>query len=402
MDTQAPIMDRRRSRKLVKELAPFEKEWGEIIERDRELVLSNLALLAEVPAQTFHERERAALILDRYAATPLHEPRTDEMDNVIGTLCGAKGDHRILVFAHMDHQFPATVSQNTTITQDRAIGMGVAEDTLAVATLISLPDIIDSLQFSFENDIVLVATTRSHGRGDFAGIRHFMEDQHKHINYSVNLDGLSLGKINYFSLSRVRCDIGCEINAAQGSPWGKITNTSAIMIMNEVINHIYNIPIPRQPKTVLNIGMIAGGERYSTVSTRASIRLEVLSENDDIMESIIEEIHDRCVDVGAKYGVEVTTEFFGRHVGGGLSYSHPLVKSTAAIVRHLGYQPVIEYSNAELAVPIAHNIPSVNIGITTGMITSRTQGYVDIHAIPTGVLQLIMLLYAVDRGFCDE
>ena len=393
---------KRRSRQLVKELMPFEKKWGELIEHARQMVLSNLALLAEVPAQTFHERDRAALILDRYAATPLHEPRVDEMENVIGTLRGTKGDHRILVFAHMDHQFPATVNQNTTITQDRAIGMGVAEDTLAAAVLITLPDIMDGLGFSFENDIVLVATTRSHGRGDFAGIRHFMEENHKHIDYSVNLDGLSLGKINYFALSRVRCDIGCEINAAQSSPWGKITNASAIMIMNEVINNIYNIPVPRQPKTVLNIGMITGGERYSTVSTRASLRLEVLSENDDIMENIIEEIHDRCVDVGAKYGVEVTSEFFGRHVGGGLSYSHPLVKSTAAIVRHLGYQPVIEYSNAELAVPIAYDVPSVNIGITTGMIAGRTQGYVDIPPVPIGVLQLIMLLYAIDRGFCDE
>jgi len=402
MDDPTAGLDRRAGRRLLDELAPLEQKWGEIIETGRQMVLSNLAMLAEVPAQTFHERDRAALILDRYAATPLHEPRVDEMDNVIGTLRGAKGSRRILVFAHMDHQFPNSVNQNTTITQDRAIGMGVAEDTLALATLITLPDIIDNLDIPFHNDIVLVATTRSHGRGDFAGIRHFTEEHNRQIHYSVNLDGLSLGKINYFSLSRVRCDIGCEINAPQSSPWGKITNTSAIMIINEVINSIYNIAVPRQPKTVLNIGMLSGGERYSTVSTRAAVRLQVLSENDEITERIIEELHDRCVDVGAKHGVEVTSEFFGRHFAGGLRYSHPMVKSTAAIVRHLGYQPVVEYSNAELAVPIAHGIPSVNIGITTGMITGRTQGYIDIPPIPTGILQLIMLLYGIDRGFCDE
>jgi acetylornithine deacetylase/succinyl-diaminopimelate desuccinylase-like protein len=377
-------------------------KWLDTITSTRELILSNLAMLSEVPAQTMREQDRASLILDRYICTTSIEPTTDKTHNVIGKLRGKRNGRRILLFTHMDHQFGASVDQNVTITEDRAYGAGIAEDTTALAVLITMPDIIDRLGLEFAGDIILLATTRSHGRGDFGGIRHFMDENEEDIDFAVNMESVPLGKINYTSLSRVRCDISCRIDAPQNSPWGKITNTSAIMISNEVINSLAGIRLPRQPKTYINIGMISGGERYSTVSTRASVHLEVLSEDDDIMDHIVEEIHDRCIDVGAKHGVDISVDFFGRHHAAGLTYSHPLVKSAVEIIDHLGHRPIVEYSNSEVTVPLAHSVPSVNLGLTTGMEWSGSQSFVDLPALPSGILQVIMLLQAIDQGHCDE
>ena len=129
--------------------------------------------------------------------------------------------------------------------------------------------------------------------------------------------------------------------------------------------------------------------------------IEVLSEDDRYTEQVMEEIHDRCMDVSAKYDVMVTTDFFGRRHAAGLSYSHPLVKSAVSVIDFLGYRPIMAYNNSGLAIPLSGSIPAVSLGLTTGAFTTRTRGHVDIGPMPAGILQLIMLLYAIDRGYCD-
>ena len=160
---------------------------------------------------------------------------------------------------------------------------------------------------------------------------------------------------------------------------------------------LYQIPLPRKPKTLLNVGMISGGERYSTVSREASIRLEVLSEDDKIMDQVIEDIKIRCVDIGAKHGTRVTADFFGRHNASSLSSGHPLVKNALEIVKTLGASPAMEYSNSQITVSLAENIPSVNIALTTGRGGSSSKSHIDIAPLDLGILQLVMLLQAVDK-----
>jgi len=388
--------------RLLRTLERKKSKWVEGINSTREMVLSNLTMISQVEAVPFHEEKRAALLMERYLAGGIPEPVTDEVHNVIGLIPGTKGDRRILLFTHMDHMTDMAVDRSITISRDRVLGRGVPEDTMALASLITIPDVLHRVGVHLESDLVILAVSRSHGRGDQGGIRHYMRRHHREINFAINLAGVPLGTLNYFSLSRVRADINCQIDLEPDSLWGRVTNTSAILAINEIINELYRIPLPRQPKTVINIGVISGGERYSTISTEAGIKLEVLSEDDEFMESVIEQIHDRCMDAAAKYDMIVTTDFFGRHKAAGLSYSHPLVKSAVKIIGHLGYRPIMTYNNWELAIPLSYSIASVSLGITTGELSRGSRGSVDIAPIPTGILQLVMLLIAIDKGFCDE
>jgi tripeptide aminopeptidase len=385
---------------LIQKIDTYRDDWLAKIIKTREMILSNLAMISQVPADTFAEGNRKTFLLDRYIACGQSEPSTDDMDNVISTLSGKRKEKNILIFTHIDHQPEMNIDHNVTITDEKVIGRGVPEDTLALATLISMPDIIKRLELDLNNNIILLASTRSHGRGDLGGLRYFMRKHKRAIDYAINLVGIPLGTVNYFSLSRVRCDITCHIDTEASSPWSKITNISAIQVINEIMNRLYSIPIPRQPKTVLNIGIISGGDRYSTISTNALLKLEVLSEDDNIMEHIIEEINDRCIDIGAKYDVPVQAEFFSRQKAAGLSYSHPLIKSAVEIINFLGYRPIMAFNSTELAIPLSFSIPSVCLGLSTGMMSSTSKGYIDIGPIPYGILQLIMLLYAIDRGHC--
>jgi tripeptide aminopeptidase len=375
--------------------------WQTGIAMARELLLSNLNIIAQVPVETFKEEKRAGILMERFLASRIPEPNLDEVDNVAGVIQGKSSEKKILLFAHMDHQPDMTIDPNIMMSKDRVTGRGVPEDNMALATLITLPDILARMELEFASDIILLACTRSHGRGDLEGIRHFLDQYADDIHYGINLIGIPLGTIDYFSLARVRCDINCLIDREAEPAWSKFINTSAILAINEVINQISSILLPKQPKTTINIGIITGGERYSTVSTHAGIKLEVLSQEDDLMDSVIEEIHDRCIDVGAKNDVLITTDFFSRHQAAGLTYSHPLVKTGGSIIDMLGYRPNVSYNNSEIAIPLSRGIPTISLGVTTGAMSGKKSGHVNLAPLPSGILQIIMLLYAIDQGYCD-
>jgi acetylornithine deacetylase/succinyl-diaminopimelate desuccinylase-like protein len=388
--------------KALKDLEKKKKQWGEVIASTREMTLSNLSMIAQNPAPAFNERKRSEFLLERFVEAGINEPETDDYYNAIGRLNSSKFGRNILITTHMDNQFEESVDQNVSISENRVFGVGVVEDNLALAALCTLPDILRRCGIELNSSISLLASTRSHGRGDFGGIKHYLKNAVRKPDFVISLAGANLGQLDYFTLSRVRCDIRSELNAPPDSAWAKENNNSAIIVTNEIINAILEIPLPRKPRSVVNIGMISGGERYSTISGETTIRLEILSEKDSITDELINKINDRCLDIGARHGVEVTADFFGRHHARGLSCSHPLIKTSIGVLNFLGLRPTMDYSSSDISAPLADEIPSVCLGLTNGVGGNSLKAHIEIEPLNKGLLQLLILICLIDKGLCDE
>ncbi len=391
-------MIKNKHKKAIVDAAGQKEKWRAGIMKAREMLLGNLALLSEYPAQTFHERKRAEFILSRYAAMSTVDPTTDRMHNAIGSISGKIGNRNLLICTHMDNQFGLNIDQNITVSVDRVQGAGVADDNLGIATLITLPDIFQKLQLEFDCNIILLGTTRYHGRGDFEGIRTFLRKYGGKIDAAINLTGLCLGSLDYFCSSRVRCDIRCGLQEPEiESSWNRMSESNAILVANEVINSLNSIPLPKKPKTILNIGMISGGERYSTVSRDALINLEILSDENTITDHLCDQIIDNCTDIAAKNGADIICDFFGRHKASGLSSSHPLVKCALKTINELGFKPRTEYSSTQITDSLAQGIPSISIGLAEGTGGSTSRSFIELDSLEQGLLQLIMLISKIDK-----
>lgn len=388
--------------KVFKKFENLKQDLSTVISGTREIVLSNLSMISQIPAFTFEEKERSEFILEKFAEAGILEPATDIMYNASGKIEKSRTAKTILITAHMDNSFDESIDQNISIRENKIFGMDIVEDNLALAVLISLPDILSRTNLNLAGNISLLATTRSHGKGDFEGMRYYLNNIDRKPDYVIHLSGMTFGKIDYFTLSRVRCDIKSKFNIPSEMAWVRSTHDSAIVVLNEVINAILSIPFARQPKSVINIGMISGGERYSTVSREATVNIEFLSEKDTITDNVIEKISDYCMDIAARHGVEVKANFFGRHHAAGINCSHPLIKVSIEIIKALGFDPVIEYSCSEITVPLSMGIPTVSVGISTGMGGRTPDAYVNIDTIEKGILQLLSLIYMIDNGCCDE
>lgn len=384
------------------ELSHFKIEYEKRVQEFRELVLSNLVMTAQIPAIAFDENDRAEFVFQRFNEAELIDSDIDGAGNVSAILKSKNGWRRLLLFAHLDTHFGRSSDHNIAITQDQVIGPGVADNSLGVATLISLPDILARLNFNLENtDIVFLSTTKAQGRGDMEGIRSFIENNRDRVDLAVNLMGVNLGRLDYFSLSRIRCDITCRIADHENMPtiFGE---HNAILVMNELINQLTAIPLPNNPRTLINYGKFEGGETYHAPSNSAQLSLEIRSESDDMRSNLEERIRNNCIFVGSKFGTEIKADFFGRQAATHLRFSHPLVQSAYNVLHQLGLQPYMAPSNTEITVLLANQIPAITLGISKGHNPLTKHACIDIDPITTGLMQILMMIYSIDKGYCDE
>ena len=85
-----------------------------------------------------------------------------------------------------------------------------------------------------------------------------------------------------------------------------------------------------------------------------------------------------------------------------MSFSHPLASGARTLMKGLGINPRISPSTSELSAFIDKGIPAVTVGLTNGESLNETNERVEIEPITKGLEQLLGLILAVDKGYCDE
>jgi len=87
---------------------------------------------------------------------------------------------------------------------------------------------------------------------------------------------------------------------------------------------------------------------------------------------------------------------------GTLSFSHPLVKSTVAIMKKLDLKPMAQPSGSELSIFLSRKIPAVTLGVSRGHNYHLINAMMEIDPMYKGIAQIIGVMKAIDSGVCDE
>jgi acetylornithine deacetylase/succinyl-diaminopimelate desuccinylase-like protein len=361
----------------------------------RELLLSDLAMLAEIPAPTFGEGTRIRLLEDRFTENGLQNVSIDDVGNGIAILPGADGGKNILVVAHADTVFTARENHTVTVAEDRVTGPGVGDNVLGLAVLATLPEILEHVGVRLRANLVLMGAVRSLGRGDLEGLRFFLSHAPMRIDAGICVEGVQLGRLSHTSIGMSRGQISVVV--PEEYDWSRLRASGAVRVLNEVINRIAAIPIPQQPRTGILFGSVAGGTSFDIIPTHADLRFEIRSESDRVVDEIDGRIQRIAAEISDTTGSLINHERIARRQPGGIDVSHPIVAETRHIMTELGIQPRVSPSLSELCVFINRKIPALTLGITTGERLHETDETVRIAPIATGLAQLVAVLNAVDR-----
>jgi acetylornithine deacetylase/succinyl-diaminopimelate desuccinylase-like protein len=373
----------------------------ELIRSIKETIIANIVFIGQIPAPTFKEKRRADFFMERLTEFQVDECTTDGYRNPIGIIRGTSpAKPPVFVVAHLDTVFEKNVDHNYTVRKKTIKGVGILDNSLSIGVLASLPEIFRKLDLRFESDIVLAGVIQSLGRGNLRGIRHLLKAWDTPIRGAICLEGVELGRLNYYSEGMIRCEVECEISSTPG-PLQKF-KSNAILILNEVINQIMELRLPQRPRSRVIIGKISGGFKHGTIACKAKLGFEIQSNSDKMVKSIYNDINDIIEDLSHQNEIELMLKTISNLSAASLKYNHPLVKSASAIIERLGIKPICEPSESELSIFLAHKIPAVTLGITQGKNIHLENARMEIEPMYKGIAQIVGAIMAIDKGVCDE
>jgi acetylornithine deacetylase/succinyl-diaminopimelate desuccinylase-like protein len=376
-------------------------QFVEKIESIREIIISNIVLLGQVPSPTFKEASRAKAFLERLIDSQVDEATGDAYNNPIGIIRGTSASKPpIFLVAHLDTFFDREVLYNFTVSRDAIEGPGLLDNSLGVAILASMPEIFRALDLRFQSDIVLAGVTQSLGRGNLSGIRHLLKTWATPIRAAISIEGVELGRLNYYSDGMIRCEIECIVHGT--TKFAERNRPNAILILNELINQILEIGVPQRPRSRIVIGRVTAGVTHGRLAQQGSIGLEIHSHSMKMVKVLFREVGDIISGLNQEFDATLTMDIVSSLHAARLKFNHPLVKAAVAVMKTLGLRPVSEASESELSIMLARGIPAVTLGITHGDNKYQEKARAQITPMYKGIAQIVGVIAAIDNGVCDD
>lgn len=317
-----------------------------------------------------------------------YEPEIDEVSNVY-VRRGTGSGPVLLVDAHLDTVFPASTEIKPYRDGEYLYGPGIGDNSLSVASMITLFDVLDDMGIETPIDLVAVGTVGEEGLGNLRGARAAVEryQQSGELAGHLVVDG-KIGGITHVAVGSNRWKV--TVNGAGGHSFGAFGIPSAIHGLGRIIAAIAELEVPADPKTTYNVGLIEGGTSVNTIAASATAIIDMRSTSADELAKLSAKVKEI---IETRPGPELTAEIevVGERPAGMTPKDAPLVKLAAETLAWLGYDPEYRSSSTNMNIPVSVGVPAVCIGISDGQRTHTVHEHVPITPIPTGLAQLIRL-----------
>lgn len=355
-------------------------------------VVAKTLAIQQIPAPTFHEAQRAAYLQTEFNNLGLAHVEVDDLHNVYGWLHGSNPTAPALVIsAHTDTVFPLETDLTSRPKEDRYYGAGIGDNSLGVTGLVVVAELFRHFAIPQESSICFVANSREEGLGDLEGIKAVIERLGGRLGAAIVIEGMALGRIYHAGIAVRRYKI--SVTAPGGHSWLHFGNPSAIHRLMDFGAGLANIPLPTDPRTTYNIGLVEGGSSINTIASQAHCYLDLRS-TDTVA---LQELEQRVRMVAKRHSqpeVTFTFEQVGDRPAGAIPESHPLVQLAKQAYQAVGITPEVEIGSTDANAFLARGIPAVCVGISFGANAHTLEEYIELDPIKTGLWQLTLLVAA--------
>jgi acetylornithine deacetylase/succinyl-diaminopimelate desuccinylase-like protein len=102
----------------------------------------------------------------------------------------------------------------------------------------------------------------------------------------------------------------------------------------------------------------------------------------------------KLVETTAKPNLTFNIDVVGDRPAGSIPTSHELVQGALAALEQTGIKGTLENGSTDANVPLAAGCPAVTIGITRGGNAHRSDEYIEVSPVASGMRQLLLLTLA--------
>jgi len=216
-----------------------------------------------------------------------------------------------------------------------------------------------------------VANVGEEGVGDLRGMKHLFREgaPWRASQAFVSVDGTGVRRIVTRGVGSRRLRITVE--GPGGHSWADWGAPNPVNALGLGIAEVARLTPPRQPRTVLTVGRIAGGTSVNAIPDAAWLELDLRSEAG-------EPLHDLEAQVRRIFGqgtaeanarrrrgtpaLSLSIELIGDRPTGETPPTAPLVRAARAATRAIDETPELVSSSTDANAPMALGIPAIAMG----------------------------------------
>ena len=332
VSAQTPADDVKKVQEDARVKAAFD-----FVDKDRDAILREWIAITEINAPSKQEQERAKFIESLLRRHKL-DIRYDEVGNLIATRKGTGGGPVTVFDAHMDTVFQPGLKIKATVRDGRVYAPGIGDDTRNIEALLATIRALDAAKIKTKGDIVFVFTTDE--EAGMTGAKHFTKENKGKVDYYVALDG------GYEGFTYAGIGINWyrhHILGPGGHTRSRTPPYSASLPMARAIARIYELKVPTNPSSNLNIGMLGGSEVPNAKAADAWFSLDLRSTSNEVMADLEKKIAEILEDEAKRAGMTVKTDIISSSPAAVLPGNRDsnLVKIAEAVHRAMGFNPPI-------------------------------------------------------------
>jgi acetylornithine deacetylase/succinyl-diaminopimelate desuccinylase-like protein len=324
--------------------------------------------LTEIPAPEFGEAKRGQAFEKILEAAGL-KVRTDKVGNVIGERPGSDPNSVILLAAHLDTVFPAGTDVSVKKNGNRLVGPGIADNGAGLAAIIAVARAMSEGRVRTNKTVVFVGDVGEEGEGNLRGIRALVDEYGPRLSAVIAVDGASTEHITTQGIASHRLEVA--ITGPGGHSWSDFGTPNPITALSRGIVKFSSLPVPENPRSSFNFGVIEGGTSVNSIPASAIVKVDLRSEDEaevgkmeaalrQTMEAGMKEEMAAARDSNA--ALQIDFRSLGVRPSGKLPDNSPLLDAVRSVDRFLGTRSRLERSSTDANIPLSMNIPAISVG----------------------------------------
>jgi tripeptide aminopeptidase len=362
------------------------------IDKDRDAILREWIAITEINAPSKQEQERAKYIeglLRRYKL----EIRYDSAGNLIATRKGTGGGPVTVFDAHMDTVFQPGLKIKATIRDGRVYAPGIGDDTRNIEALLATIRALDAAKIKTKGDLVFLFTTDE--EAGMTGAKQYTKDNKGKVDYYIALDGGYEGftyagiGINWYRHHFI---------GPGGHTRSRTPPYSATLPLARAIARIYELKVPANPSSNLNIGMLGGSEVVNAKASDAWFTVDLRSTNNDVIADLEKKIAAILDEEAKRAGVTVKTDVISASPAAVLPGNREsnLVKIAEAVHRAMGFDPPIGNAGSNnSSAALLQGITSISTGAGPCSDSHALTENCEIEPLYRGIKKILLLELAL-------
>ena len=336
------------------------KAANDYIDRNHESILHEWIAITEINAPSGHEQQRAKYIESLLRKYHLDDVHYDSARNLIAVRKGTGGGPMIVFDAHMDTVFQPGLQIKATIRDGKVYAPGIGDDTRNVEALLTTIRALNEAKTKTKGDLVFVFTVEE--ETTFRGVKTYVNENKSKINHYIALDGGYEGftyagiGINWYRHHFI---------GPGGHTRSRTPPYSATLPLARAIERIYQLQVPTNPSSNLNIGMLGGSEVVNAKASDAWFTVDLRSTSNEVIADLEKQIKTILDDEAARVGMKVKTDVISTSPAAmipGHRESY-LVRMSEAVHRVMGFDPPITNSGSNnSSAALLAGISSISTG----------------------------------------